>query len=255
MRTTFTLAAIALSAAATPALADEGEGDWNGAYLGINVGYADTKSDQTVALSGAWTSESAALQSHATDFYATDSHVKDVTVGAQFGYNIQASGGVVIGIEADVNVPSGEQRTFKGPTPTPPFPTLTYTVSNTFDPKLNYGLKGKLGFGSNRTLFYVAGGWSWTQADLAVDITSNGNYRKAASFTHTFDGFQAGAGIEHKVTNGTSLRLEYTYADQGEYTYDTSYVTGSSFLSPAYNETYTQDLKTHAIRLGLNFHF
>lgn len=253
MRTAIKIAALATAAIATPAFADDDQGSWDGAYLGVNVGYADTKSDQDVALSGAWTSEATALQSFVVSNYPTDSHVKDVTVGAQFGYNIQAKQGVVVGIEADVNVPSGAQRSYKGPLPYPSSPSLTYTIANTFDPKLNYGIKGKLGFGSDQTLFYVAGGWSWTQADLATDITSSGGYHKFASSTHTFDGFQVGAGIEHKIGGRASLRLEYTYSDQGDYTYATQYASGSTFLTPAYNETFTQDLKIQMVRVGFNF--
>lgn len=256
MRTIFTLSAIAACAIATPSFADE-DSDWTGAYVGVSIGYTDAKSDQTVDLSGTWSTESAALQTYVTDFYASHPKVGDVSFGGQLGYNYQTDGGLVVGLEADVNVLSGKDDTVRGPTATTPFPSLTYTVANSFDPKATYGVKAKLGFASGKTLFYATGGWGWTNADIAVDITSNGGYHKTASGSHTFNGYEVGGGIEHKLGSNMSVRLDYTYADHGDFTFDTVYAPGSSFPPPTFNygETYTQDLRMHMVRLGVNFHF
>ena len=64
-----------------------------------------------------------------------------------------------------------------------------------------------------------------------------------------------GGGLEHRFGSNVSLRVEYIYTDQGDVTYTTGYVTGSSFTSPAYTETFTQDLKMHLVRVGFNLHF
>lgn len=256
MRKTVILSAIAASAIATPALASD-DGEFNGAYVGVSVGYTDAKSDQTVALSNSWTTESAGLQTYVTGFYPSNTKVEDVNYGGQIGYNMQTSGGLVVGLEADVTGLSGSGTVVKPLTATTPFPALSYAVTNTFDPKVMYGVKARLGYASGKTLFYATGGWGWTDADIAMDISSNGGYHKVASLKHTFNGFQAGAGIEHKMSDNLSVRLDYTYTDQGDFTFQTDYAAGSSFAPPGFNytETFTQDLRMHLVRVGLNFHF
>lgn len=255
MRKILTTAAIAACAIATPALAQDEAADWTGAYIGISGGYSDTKSDQTIALSGSWTSETQALRDHVTAFYPSQAKVGDLNYGGQIGYNVQAGSGLVIGVEGDVSVLSGSETTTRGPTPTVPFPSLSYTVTNSFDPKVNYSIRGKMGFAANNTMFYLTGGWGWTKADIDVDILSNGNYHKTANLSHTFDGYEVGGGIEQRLGGNLSLRLEYIYSDKGDFTYDTVYAPGSAFVTPAFTETFTQDLRSHHVRVGINMHF
>lgn len=250
MRTATSLAAMAFCLIASPALADDEDMSWTGAYIGVSGGYTDAKSDQSVALGGAWSSESSALQTRVVTDYPTASHVQDFNYGAQIGYNVQAGSNLVVGVEADVSGLSGKDSQIRTSSGTP-----TYTIANTFDPKITYGLKAKLGFASGNTLFYATGGWGWTKADLSTDITSNGGYHKASALSHTFDGYQVGGGIEHRFSPNLGLRLEYVYTDQGDVTYTTGYVTGSTFTTPAYTETFTQDLRMHLVRVGVNFHF
>lgn len=255
MRKIVKATAIVAWAIAAPAMASD-EGDWTGAYVGVSVGYADSKSDQSVAVSGSWASESQALRDHVTAFFPSQAKVEDVTFGGQLGYNYQ-TGSVVVGLEGSIDAVSGKDATLRGPTPTVPFPALSYTVSNSYDPKVNYSLRGKLGVASGNTMFYATGGWGWTSADIDVDISSNGGYHKTANLSRTFNGFDLGAGIEHRLGSNMSLRLEYIYSDRGDFTYDTAYAAGSSFPPPAFNyvETFTQDLRMHQVRLGMNFHF
>ena len=175
MRKFVTLGALAIAAAATPALADDSDASWTGAYVGVNAGYTDAKSDQTVVLGGNWSTESAALQTRVATDYPTASHVKDFNYGGQIGFNVQVGSSLVVGIEADVSGLSGKDSQIRTSAGAP-----TYTIANTFDPKVTYGVKGKLGFAAGNTLFYATGGYGWTQADLATDITSSGGYHKAA---------------------------------------------------------------------------
>lgn len=249
-------AAFAACCIANPALAED-EGDWTGAYIGVNVGYHDAKSDQSVTVGGSWASESQTLRDFVTTSYPADSKAQDVNFGGQIGYNYQTAGGLVMGLEADVSALSGKESSVRGPMAYPAAPALTYTVASTFDPKVSYGLKAKLGFASGNTLFYATGGWSWTNTDIGVDITSSGNYHKAATISHTFDGYQIGGGVEQRLGSNLSVRLDYAYTDQGDVTFDTVYMPGSAFAPPAlnYTETFTQDYRAHMIRLGVNFHF
>lgn len=257
MRKIATISAFAVCAIASPALADDGDASWTGAYVGVNAGYTDAKSDQSVAIGGSWATEATSLQDFVTGFYPSQAKSQNVNYGGQLGYNMQTSSGLVVGLEADVSGLSGKESTVRGPTAPTAFPTLTYTVANTFDPKVTYGVKAKVGFASGKTMFYATGGWGWTSADIAVDISSNNGYHKTAAFSHTFNGWEAGAGIEQRFGSNMSLRLEYVYTDQGHVTYTTGYASGSAFAPPAFNytETFTQDLTMHLVRLGVNFHF
>lgn len=253
MKTILKLSACALALAASPALAQD-EGDWSGAYVGVQGGYTAAKSETAIALTGAWSSESQALRDFVTSNMGTKQSDGDVNFGAVLGYNIQTSG-VVLGLEGEFSVLSGGETVSRGPLPTTPFPALSYTFTNTIDPKHMYALKAKIGAGSGRTLFYVDGGWAWTKATIGTGITSNGNYLKSGSVDRTFDGFIVGGGVEHKFSDNVSLRLSYHYSDQGDKSYSTSYLPGSAFVSPAYGETATQDLRLHLVRVGLNYHF
>ncbi len=256
MRKLLASSAIAACAIATPAMAED-EADWSGAYVGATVGYTDAKSDQTVVVGGSWASESQALRDHVTAFYPSQSKVQDVNFGGQIGYNMAAGGGLVVGLEGDVSVLSGKETATRGPTPTTPFPALSYTVTNTFDPKVSYSLRAKAGFAAGNTLFYATGGWGWANADIAVDISSNGGYHKIVNRSETFNGFEIGGGIEHRFGSSVSLKLEYIYTDKGDVTFDADYAAGSAFAPPAlnYTETFTQDFRMHQVRLGVNFHF
>jgi opacity protein-like surface antigen len=247
------LATAASCALATPALADDG--DWTGAYVGVSVGYTGAKSDSAVALSGSWTTESAALQSEVVNRWAASQSLDDVNFGGQIGYNYQ-TGGAVLGIEADITALSGNEVLSRNQASTA-FPALNYTYTNRVDPKYMISLKARLGAAMGNTLIYAEGGWGFTKADLGADILSNGGYSKSGRLSKTMDGFVVGAGLEHKFTDSVSARISYDYADMGDESYVTAYNAGSSFAPPTFNyvETFTQDLRMHLVKVGLNFHF
>jgi opacity protein-like surface antigen len=247
------LAATIGSVIATPALADDG--DWTGAYIGASVGYAAAKSDSTTALSGTWTSESAALQGEVTSRFAAAQSIDDVNFGGQIGYNYQ-TGGAVLGVEVDIAALSGESVVNRTQASTA-FPALSYTYTNRVDPKSMIALKARIGAAMGNTLLYAEGGWAFVRADLGSDLTSNGGYSKSGRLSKTMDGFIVGGGVEHKLSSNVSARLSYNYADLGEESYVNAYNPGSTFAPPAnnYTETMTQDLRMHLVRVGINFHF
>lgn len=250
----FVITALAISSAiASPAFAEDGA--WTGPYVGATVGYGSAKTDQSVALGGAWASETTALQDFVTANYPAGAKVDGVNYGGQLGYTFEAGSGLVLGVEAELSGLSGKETVTRGPLSPTSIPSLSYTVTNSFDPKINYAARAKVGFASGNTMFYATGGWGWTEADVAVNIVSNGNYLKNAALSHTFDGFEVGGGIEHRFDGPLSVKLEYIHADRGDLTFDTVYGTGSSFQTPAYSETFTQDLKLDLVRVGVNFRF
>lgn len=246
--------ALGATSLANPALAQNGEDVWTGAYIGVHAGYTALKSDSDVALSGQWSVEPTTLQNEVVSNWSTSQSLDNMNFGAQLGYNFNA-GGAVLGVEADVSVLNGDNVSSRGPIPYSLGPSLSYTYGNRVDPKHAFSARAKLGLPMENTLFYVHGGWQWARAEVGAEIVSNGGYTKEGRVTEDFDGYIVGAGIEHKFAPSVSARLEYGYSDLGDVTYATAYRTGSTFQTPAYNETFTQDMRMHTVRVGLNFHF
>lgn len=249
------MSAVLLGALYTaPAYADE-DGEWTGPYAGIHAGYGAGGSDTDVALSGAWTSESQALRDYVTGNFSDSRTPKGLNFGAQLGYNYQTAGNFVIGLEGDFSILNADDSRATGLVPTTPFPTLSYNFGNGVDAKHMFSLRARAGVAMNNTLIYASGGWAWTKTEFAAAMSSNGNYLKAGSTKKTLNGFIVGGGVEHRFSSSISARLDYAYTDQGSTVYTTQYLPGSSFLTPAYNETLRQDLDMHLVRVGLNFHF
>ncbi len=233
---------------AMPAFAEDGE--WTGGYAGIQAGYSAAKSTSNVTLGGAWSSETTALQSRVVSDWSARQNADLGAFGGQIGYNYQASGGFVVGLEADMVGFSGKKdRSFVSSG------SPTYTFGNHIDPKSLLSLRAKAGVASGNTLFYATGGWAWARTRMSADVTSNGGYSKEGIVNKTLDGFIIGAGVEHKFSSSISARLDYAYTDQGKAGYDTAYRAGSTFTSPVYSEAVRQDLRLHLVRVGVNFHF
>lgn len=247
----FALAALAASAFATPALADEAT--WTGPYLGITAGWNSTSSDSNATLGGAWASEGTALQTLVSTNLSTKQSTNNGNIGAHLGYNFQ-TGGLVLGAEFEASAIGGKD--VRTTDPVVYNSSLNYVITNTIDPKSLMAIKARLGaaIGSS-TMVYATGGWAWVDANHAAGITSSGNYKKLGELSKTHNGFIIGAGLEHKLDSHLSVRAQYDYTDQGDVSYTTAYLPGSSFTSPVYSETISQDLRMHLIRVGVSYHF
>jgi len=257
----FAFAALATMTVATPAMAEDGS--WTGGYGGITAGYNVSKSDSAVTLGGAWTTSAAALQTLVVSNMSVKQQTKGGDIGIALGYQYQ-TGGVVFGLEAEAAAIGGNAVRSSG--------TVTYSAAqnfkftNTIDPKTMIALKARLGgvVGEN-TLIYLNGGWAWVSANHAATVTAseltglgllaNGNYLKQGLTSKTHNGFIIGGGVEHRISNNFSLRLQYDYTDQGDVSYPTTYLPTSLNTTPAYSETVSQNLRVHLIRVGFNYHF
>ena len=251
MRNIRLLAAASLFAIAAPAVADDGD-DWSGVYVGVQGGYTQARSATDVTLGGAWSTETATLRNYVASNAGARQRDSDVNAGAQIGFNYQ-TGDVVLGLEGEFSLLNGGQTVSRGPLTASP--GLTYTFTNTIDPKHMYAIKGRAGVSLGDTLVYASGGWAWTRANLGLSVRSNGNYLKAGSVDRTLDGFIVGGGVEQKIAGNLSARISYDYSKQGKESYATAYLPGSSFTNPAYTETAQQNLRLHLVRVGVNYRF
>lgn len=228
---------------------------FTGPYVGAHVGYAFGSSEADGALSGAWTTESAALQGEVSNYLDADLDPNGLIYGIQAGYDYQTPGNLVLGIEGDFTLFDVDDDRTSPLTATTTFPSLSYAASNEVDVKSMFSLRGKLGYAFGNSMVFADAGWAWARSRYSAALSSNGGYAKAGSERQTTDGFIVGLGFEHRVGTNMSVRLDYHYTDQGDVEFANNYLPGSSFTSPVYTETYEQDLQLHLLKLGVNFRF
>ena len=186
---------------------------WTGFYLGLQTGYVWGDADHTFS-----------------DGTVGASSDLDGWVGGGYaGYNWQSSN-LVFGVEGDL-----EGGNIDGSYASP-----TSLGSADFD--WQGSLRGRVGVASNRTLFYLTGGWAFASADVfgAVPGTPAGCCNTSADL----DGWTLGGGIEYAVNNNFIIRSEYRYTDFGDVTVN---------LNPAVSMPV--EVETHVIRVGAGWKF
>lgn len=205
--------------------------DWNGFYVGGNVGGAVSHaSSVTTSLGGVFVTSGS---SHETRF----------TGGGQIGFNYLFSPNLLAGIEADLNGVDFSRS------------IISPDGSNRHDSKFDmFGtVRGRLGWVANNWLLYGTGGWAYgdgkvtrTQIIAAPGavppIPAPAGTVETAS--NTRQGWAAGAGVEWGFAPAWSAKLEYQHLDFGHAT--------STF--PLANRQETSKLSLDLVRLGVNFH-
>lgn len=246
------LAAALLLGAGTTASASS---DWTGWHVGGHAGHGSGSSDVTMTLGGQWSSESQALRDHVTATGSTELDPSGAAYGLQFGYDHQFASGFVLGAELDYSALNIDDSRQTGLQPTPPFPSLSYDFGNSIELDSQWSLRGRFGVASGQHLFYATAGWVQIDAEATATMTSNGGYNKLGATSETLDGFEWGVGYEYAFGNQWSLRAEYLATDVDDFSFDTDYVPGSSFVTPAYLETIDQDLDFDVFRVGISYRF
>jgi outer membrane immunogenic protein len=96
---------------------------------------------------------------------------------------------------------------------------------------------------TDKTALYIEGGWSFAEVELHSVINA-GPYDRVNN-DDVVDGWTAGIGIEHKLNDGVSAFVEYSYTDYGS----------DSFINtnggPA--ALIEHDNELQAVKVGLNF--
>jgi outer membrane immunogenic protein len=142
------------------------------------------------------------------------------------------------------------------------FVTATY---NSAEPIDYIGtVRGRFGYLlSNPLLIYVTGGLAYSQVDNGTALTTAYPLAFVVPNNPVFGGtslragYALGGGLEYKVTQRASLKLEGLYYDLGEVSSSTtfrSYNTGATLIS-AHTVTKSRDLNGAIGRVGVNFSF
>jgi outer membrane immunogenic protein len=194
------------------------EETWEGAYAGLNGGYAWGPSG-----------------SNGTAFASQDSGstVAGYIAGAQAGYNWQGRFGLedylLVGVEAGIQGTSIEVSN-----------TDTAT-GNTFKSSLDWfgTLRGRIGYAFSPVLFYGTGGLAFGGVHNSFNGVSNGN---SASV-----GYALGGGVEYRFSPAWSFKVEYLYMNFGNNEPANAVQVAGSAAG--------RDDEYNIIRFGLNYRF
>ena len=208
--------------------------DWSGAYVGVILGtnWADTSTGDITT-----TDDPPALIPGIS--YSSDGY----SAGVEAGYNFQ-SNNWVYGVEVDVSKASidGTLNNFLDDGV-----GTNYSVSTTTDWMAS--ARGRLGYASERSLFYVTGGVAAAGVEAQLtDSYDNGAIVFTPSVSETRNGWVAGAGAEFTLDPRWSMKVEYLHYDFGSKT--ESFVEGTDRIIST-DATY----KDNQARIGFNYHF
>jgi outer membrane immunogenic protein len=203
--------------------------NWNGFYVGANVG-------------GAWASDTVTQSSPVAPFSSTKVTSSGVVGGGQAGYNWVALPNWLLGIEADV---SGADLSG----------TSTYSNRAQFNEKVDaFGtVRGRVGYVANNWLFYGTGGFAWsddtfTRNQLTATPTSPplGDLRTNSP---TRTGWAAGGGIEYGFARNWTARVEYLHLDLSDQSFN--------FVAPngVFRGIDEGKLTVDSVRVGVNYKF
>jgi opacity protein-like surface antigen len=203
-----------LAVPAAPVVAAPAPTNWDGPYIGANIGYGWGFADHQPAIP---------IGPGGNGF---DINTSGFLVGGQIGYNFHLSDNIVAGVEASVDW-SNEQGT-------------TTLIGGTTTQRINWdgNVVARLGIdvGGN-ILPYIDGGFAFANS-------TRSNTVPGATATNTQTGWTVGIGAEAMFTDHISGFVSYNYADYGSAKYNT----GGGPNQPNIH------LTDNIVKAGLNFH-
>jgi outer membrane immunogenic protein len=241
---------------------------WSGIYIGINAGGAWGKSNDptTTVFSPVGYFASSTVQAiNSAGALTTDP--RGFIGGAQAGFNWQ-SGSLVAGLEGDFNY-FGLRGSSTGTGIYPCCSPATFAVTTSVKADWLATIRGRLGIANNNWLFYVTGGAAFTSLKGDFTFSDNcGNFgtcngpggpnaAEAVSISNTKAGWTVGGGIEAGLSGAWTVKAEYLYVDFGSVSAVGLITTPGVVAFGSNNNPFTHsvDLKTHILRLGLNYRF
>lgn len=125
---------------------------------------------------------------------------KDAFIAGVFaGYDHEVAPNIVLGVEGGFSLGASDRIGPSG------------TNAATIDPNYSFDLSARAGYVvGEKNLVYVRGGYANSRADVSRTIAN-----VTTSDEQTFDGWFVGGGVERKLIDNVSARLEYRYSDLG----------------------------------------
>jgi len=196
---------------------------WAGSYVGAQAGYLSGRSETSFPGTG--------------EFHFVDP--RGFTAGWSAGYARQW-GRVVGGLEGDLNFVDAAATVNTGFAPDPSITQLQSTIN------WNGHVRGRVGYASDRALFFVAGGLALAGVDSKAFDNASG---AIAIWSDTRVGWTVGAGVDYRIAPRASVRLEYLYDNYGAKTLATQTVGATTFAERE------SKLDSHTLRAGAHWHF
>jgi outer membrane immunogenic protein len=241
---------------------------WTGFYIGGNAGYSWGSASANGTLDLAASVNGVPFGPLLTPQTAGGANsVNGSLYGGQAGFNWQ-TGALVLGIEADIQT-TGQRGSnafctngLAGTCPAvvgfPLFGFSPFTLS--VEEKLAWfgTARARIGAGGDRFLFYVTGGAAI--GEIKADYMAAGPLAPApasvsASTSFTKAGWVVGGGVEARVADNWTVKLEYLHMDLGSYS-NTLTATGSIGTAVATaTTTFSSRLTDDIVRVGLNCKF
>jgi len=236
--------------------------NWNGFYIGGNVGASWAKSDVTSNLiPGAVFPGSGALLGGVPANIGVVNGIGTgslsgsgrFTGGGQIGFNWQFAPSWLVGLEADFNSFNEKlSLTATGTTTIGPA-----TVTNSLSTNWLATVRGRIGVTFDRMLFYVTGGVAFTDLDYS-QIYSDGAAPPGAgssSKKSTKAGWAVGGGGEWALADRWTVKAEYLYVQFDGQSTTTLLCAGGCGTFSQNLTGVTGDLRVHIARIGLNYRF
>lgn len=183
-----TLAATLTAATiAVPAFAQDGKRAFDGPYVGAQIGI---NRDQVGARINPTTQLDKAVSrnSFATGLYA--------------GWNFPIGKSVVAGPEVGIGININDSLTGR-----------QNGLASSIDPRQTFDIGARVGVrATDNTLIYARGGYSNVRVDRR-DAQADGTTIRRGQ---TYQGFSLGGGVEHRISQNVSARVEYRFANLDE---------------------------------------
>jgi outer membrane immunogenic protein len=248
--------------------------DWNGFYIGGNVGYSwgraktlDGTFSQQVYRAFGLPAQTLVSDTGPVAFPGIRTDVNGWLGGGQIGWNWQQNAWL-LGIEADIQA-SGQDGdhllTFTIPA-TGAIPAQTATLAANY--KLDWfgTVRGRLGvLPGDRYLLYVTGGLVYGNLKSTYTGTLSGVGSVSTSFDETRAGWTVGGGIEAALWGTWTAKIEYLYMDLGRFSSGGGTLAATSILPNVPNQGFTTVTNVSAntsvkftdniLRVGLNYRF
>ena len=204
--------------------AQAADSSWDGFHIGLDAARIRGDASTGATLGGQWNGYPGAAQ--VADALDVDPALSGTGLGLRFGYDRTFGGHWVVGVEGDVRQPRGEaskttSTTIPGGGETP---TVQARATSAVEIDRAYSLRGRVGYATPRTLWYVTAGYGASAADMRTDFEyaipeTASAFRKAGRTSVSSNGVLWGVGVDWRFAAHWQAGLRYTRAG-GDHTAD-----------------------------------
>jgi outer membrane immunogenic protein len=171
--------------------------------------------------------------------------------GGQVGFNYQFLGGVVIGVETDLDwLPSNNTDSSTALVVNPPGVPTGSTAAMTVNNRWLTTITGRLGYAWDRVLLYCKGGAAWVGSNNPT-VTIDG-VPVSISASNSNGGWTVGLGAEWAFWGNWSARIEYDYVGLTSQTLTIPTAVGGL---PAGDQFSGNNRNIQMVNVGLNYKF